>query len=136
MIRQSLAHIALVVRDYDKAIDFYVGTLGFTLVADEYQPAQDKRWVLVAPPGNPPGGATILLARAATAEQAQFIGNQSGGRVFLFLQTEDFARDYQRLLDKGVRIEREPMEAEYGTVAVFLDLYGNKWDLIEFRKSE
>jgi len=136
MISQSLAHIALVVRDYDEAIDFYVGTLGFTLVADEYQPAQDKRWVLVAPPGNPPGGATILLARAATAEQAQFIGNQSGGRVFLFLQTDDFARDYQRLLDKGVRIKREPMEAEYGTVAVFLDLYGNKWDLIEFRKSE
>jgi catechol 2,3-dioxygenase-like lactoylglutathione lyase family enzyme len=136
MISQSLAHIALVVRDYDEAIDFYVGTLGFTLVADEYQPAQDKRWVLVAPPGNPPGGATILLGRAATAEQAQFIGNQSGGRVFLFLQTDDFARDYQRLLDKGVRIKREPMEAEYGTVAVFLDLYGNKWDLIEFRKSE
>ena len=105
-----------------------------TLVADEYQPAQDKRWVLVAPPGNPPGGATILLARAANAEQAAFIGNQSGERVFLFLETDDFARDYRRLLDKGVRIEREPMEAEYGTVAVFLDLYGNKWDLIEFRR--
>jgi catechol 2,3-dioxygenase-like lactoylglutathione lyase family enzyme len=134
--RQSLAHIALVVRDYDEAIDFYVGTLGFTLVADEYQPAQDKRWVLVAPPGNPAGGATILLARAANAEQAAFIGNQSGGRVFLFLQTDDFQRDYRRLLDRGVRIEREPMEAEYGTVAVFLDLYGNKWDLIEFRRSE
>ena len=136
MIRQSLAHIALVVRDYDEAIDFYVGTLGFTLVADEYQPAQDKRWVLVAPPGNPPGSATILLARAANAEQTRFIGNQSGGRVFLFLQTDDFARDYQRLLDRGVRIEREPMEADYGTVAVFLDLYGNKWDLIEFRQSQ
>ena len=134
MTRQSLAHVALVVRDYDEAIDFYVGTLGFTLVADEYQPAQDKRWVLVAPPGNPPGGATILLARAANAEQAAFIGNQSGERVFLFLETDDFARDYRRLLDKGVRIEREPMEAEYGTVAVFLDLYGNKWDLIEFRR--
>ena len=134
MTRQSLAHVALVVRDYDEAIDFYVGTLGFTLVADEYQPAQDKRWVLVAPPGNPPGGATILLARAANAEQAAFIGNQSGERVFLFLETDDFARDYRRLLDKGVRIEREPMEAEYGTVAVFLDLYGNKWDLIEFRQ--
>ena len=134
MTRQSLAHIALVVRDYDEAIDFYVGTLGFTLVADEYQPAQDKRWVLVAPPGNPSDGATILLARAATDEQAEFIGNQSGGRVFLFLQTDDFARDYRRLLAKGVRIEREPMEADYGTVAVFLDLYGNKWDLIEFRR--
>ena len=136
MTRQSLVHVALVVRDYDEAIDFYVGTLGFTLIADDYQPAQDKRWVLVAPPGNPPGGATILLARAANAEQAQFIGDQSGGRVFLFLQTDDFARDYQRLLDKGVRIEREPMEADYGTVAVFLDLYGNKWDLIEFRRSQ
>ena len=134
MTRQALAHIALVVRDYDEAIDFYVGTLGFTLVADDYQPAQDKRWVLVAPPGNPKGGATILLARAASEEQAKFVGNQSGGRVFLFLQTDDFAGDYRRLLDKGVRIEREPIEADYGTVAVFLDLYGNKWDLIEFRK--
>lgn len=136
MTHQSLAHVALVVRDYDEAIDFYVGTLGFTLVADEYQPTQDKRWVLVAPPGNPPHGATILLARAANGEQAEFVGNQSGGRVFLFLQTDDFARDYQHLLDKGVRIEREPTEADYGTVAVFLDLYGNKWDLIEFRKQE
>ena len=136
MTRQSLVHVALVVRDYDEAIAVSVGTLGFTLIADDYQPAQDKRWVLVAPPGNPPGGATILLARAATAEQAEFIGNQSGGRVFLFLETDDFARDYQRLLDKGVRIEREPMEADYGTVAVFLDLYGNKWDLIEFRRAE
>lgn len=136
MTRQSLAHIALVVRDYDEAIDFYVETLGFTLVADEYQPAQDKRWVLVAPPGNPPGAATILLARASDADQARFIGNQSGGRVFLFLQTDDFARDYQRLQGKGVQIEREPLEADYGTVAVFLDLYGNKWDLIEFRRPE
>ena len=136
MTRQSLAHIALVVRDYDEAIDFYVGMLGFTLVADEYQPAQDKRWVLVAPPGSPPGGATILLARAANEDQAAFIGNQAGGRVFLFLQTDDFARDYQRLLDKGVRIEREPLEADYGTVAVFLDLYRNKWDLIEFRGAQ
>lgn len=134
MTRQSLAHVALVVRDYDEAIDFYVGTLGFTLVADDYQPAQDKRWVLVAPPGNPPGGATILLARASNDEQARFIGDQAGGRVFLFLQTDDFRRDYQRLLDRGVRIEREPLEVDYGTVAVFLDLYGNKWDLIEFRK--
>ncbi|HEV2596994.1 VOC family protein [Sphingopyxis sp.] len=135
MTRQSLAHIALVVRDYDEAIAFYVETLGFTLIADDYQPAQDKRWVLVAPPGNPEGGATILLARAANDEQATFIGNQSGGRVFLFLQTDDFWRDYQRLLDRGVRIERTPMEADYGTVAVFLDLYGNKWDLIAFRRA-
>lgn len=135
MTRQSLAHIALVVRDYDEAIAFYVETLGFTLIADDYQPAQGKRWVLVAPPGNPEGGATILLARAANDEQAAFIGNQSGGRVFLFLQTDDFWRDYQRLLDRGVRIERTPMEADYCTVAVFLDLYGNKWDLIEFRRA-
>jgi len=132
MTRQSLAHIALVVRDYDEAIAFYVNVLGFTLVADNCQPAQDKRWVLVAPPGNPPGGATILLARAADEAQAKFIGDQAGGRVFLFLQTDDFWRDYQRLLDKGVRIERAPLEADYGTVAVFLDLYGNKWDLIQF----
>lgn len=136
MTRQSLAHIALVVRDYDEAIDFYVGTLGFTLVADDYQPEQDKRWVLVAPPGNPPGGTTILLARAANEEQAKFIGDQAGGRVFLFLQTDDFRRDYQQMLDRGVRIEREPLEADYGAVAVFLDLYGNKWDLIEFRRSQ
>ncbi|WP_349256061.1 VOC family protein [Sphingopyxis sp.] len=135
-MRQSLAHIALVIRDYDEAIAFYVGTLGFTLVADEYQSAQDKRWVVVAPPGNPPGGATILLARASSEEQTRFIGDQAGGRVFLFLQTDDFWRDYQRLIDKSVRIEREPMEADYGTVAVFLDLYGNKWDLIEFRSPE
>lgn len=124
----------MVVRDYDEAIAFYVGTLGFTLVADEDQPQQNKRWVVIAPPGNPAGGATILLARAANEEQATFIGNQSGGRVFLFLETDDFDRDYQRLLDKGVPIEREPVVADYGTVAVFLDLYGNKWDLIEFRK--
>ncbi|WP_416194993.1 VOC family protein [Sphingopyxis sp.] len=134
MTCQSLAHVALVVRDYDEAIAFYVGTLGFTLVADEDQPQQNKRWVVIAPPGNPAGGATILLARAANEEQATFIGNQSGGRVFLFLETDDFDRDYQRLLDKGVPIEREPVVADYGTVAVFLDLYGNKWDLIEFRK--
>ncbi len=134
-MRNAIAHVALVVRDYDEAIAFFTEKLGFTLVEDTYQPEQDKRWVLVAPPGNPEGGATILLARAANEEQAKFVGDQSGGRVFLFLQTDDFVRDYQRLLDKGVRIEREPLEADYGTVAVFLDLYGNKWDLIEFRRS-
>jgi len=134
MTRQSLAHVALVVRDYDEAIAFFVGKLGFTLIADDYQPEQDKRWVLVAPPGNPDGGATILLARAANAEQAQFVGNQSGGRVFLFLRTDDFARDYRRFREAGVTFVREPMQADYGTVAVFLDLYGNKWDLIEFRE--
>jgi catechol 2,3-dioxygenase-like lactoylglutathione lyase family enzyme len=132
--RQSLAHIALVVRDYDEAIAFYVGTLGFTLVADDYQPAQDKRWVLVAPPGNVDRGATILLARAANEEQAKFIGDQAGGRVFLFLRTDDFWRDYRRFQDAGVTFVRDPIEADYGTVAVFLDLYGNRWDLIEFRE--
>jgi catechol 2,3-dioxygenase-like lactoylglutathione lyase family enzyme len=132
--RQSLAHIALVVRDYDEAIAFYVGTLGFTLVADDYQPAQDKRWVLIAPPGNVDRGATILLARAANEDQAKFIGDQAGGRVFLFLRTDDFWRDYQRYRDAGVTFVRDPIEADYGTVAVFLDLYGNRWDLIEFRE--
>lgn len=130
MTRQSVAHVALVVRDYDEAIAFYVGKLGFTLVADDYQPEQDKRWVLVAPPGSPEGGATILLARAANDEQVRFIGDQSGGRVFLFLLTDDFDRDYRRFREAGVTFVREPLEADYGTVAVFVDLYGNKWDLI------
>jgi catechol 2,3-dioxygenase-like lactoylglutathione lyase family enzyme len=127
MTRQSLAHIALVVRDYDEAIDFYVGTLGFTLVADDYQPAQDKRWVLVAPPGNPPGGATILLARASNEEQARFIGDQSGGRVFLFLQTDDFWRDYQRLLDKacGSSANRwKPIMARSRSSSIFMATNG------------
>ena len=133
MTRQSLAHVALVVRDYDEAIAFYVGKLGFTLVADDYQPEQDKRWVLVAPPGSPEGGATILLARAADNEQARFIGDQAGGRVFLFLRTDDFDRDYSRFREAGVTFVREPLETDYGTVAVFVDLYGNKWDLIARR---
>lgn len=131
-MRQSLAHIALVVRDYDEALAFYVGTLGFTLVEDSYQPAQDKRWVLVAPPGAAPGATTILLARAATPEQAAFIGNQAGGRVFLFLATDDFARDHAAMRAKGIRFVRAPSVEPYGTVAVFADLYGNLWDLIEF----
>ena len=132
-MRQSLAHIALVVRDYDEAIDFYVGKLGFTLVADEYQPEQDKRWVVVAPPGSPPGGCSILLARAATPEQERFVGDQAGGRVFLFLRTDDFDRDYQAMLARGIAFVRPPIVADYGKVAVFLDLYGNRWDLVEFR---
>ncbi len=131
-MRQSLAHIALVVRDYDEALAFYVGTLGFTLVEDSYQPAQDKRWVLVAPPGAAPGATTILLARAATPEQAAFIGNQAGGRVFLFLATDDIARDHAAMRAKGIRFVRAPSVEPYGTVAVFADLYGNLWDLIEF----
>ena len=128
-MRQSIAHIALVVRDYDEAIDFYTQTLGFTLLEDTYQPEQDKRWVVVAPPGD---GATLLLARAADSRQEAFIGNQSGGRVFLFLSTDDFQRDFDSLVAKGVEIVREPKTADYGTVAVFKDLYGNLWDLIEY----
>jgi len=127
---QSLAHIALVVRDYDEAIAWFTGTLGFTLVADQYQPEQDKRWVVVAPPGA--SGASLLLARAATAEQAAFIGNQAGGRVFLFLQTDDLGRDYEAMRAKGVTFVRPPKAAPYGTVAVFEDLCGNLWDLVQF----
>ncbi len=109
--------------------------LGFTLVADQYQPEQDKRWVLVAPPGAGENAATLLLARAVTPEQAVFIGNQAGGRVFLFLKTDDFARDYEAMRAKGVRIVREPAVHAYGTVAVFEDLYGNLWDLMQFAPS-
>lgn len=128
-MKQSIVHIALVIRDYDEAIDFYVNTLGFELLDDTYQPEQDKRWVVVAPPGG--SGTTILLARASRPEQEDFIGNQAGGRVFLFLNTDDFWRDYERLKAKGVRIVREPKQQDYGMVAVFADLYGNLWDLLQ-----
>jgi catechol 2,3-dioxygenase-like lactoylglutathione lyase family enzyme len=131
-MKQSIVHIALVVRDYDEAIDFYVDTLGFELVDDTYQPEQDKRWVVVAPRGG--SGTSILLARASKPEQGAFIGNQAGGRVFLFLNTDDFWRDYRRLLDKGVRIVREPKQQDYGVVAVFADLYGNLWDLVQLNR--
>jgi catechol 2,3-dioxygenase-like lactoylglutathione lyase family enzyme len=131
-MRQAIAHIALVVRDYDEAIDFYVGKLGFELLDDTYQPAQDKRWVVVAPPGG--AGATLLLARASKPEQEPFIGNQAGGRVFLFLNTDDFWRDYERFRGHGVRFVRDPKEEDYGTVAVFEDLYGNLWDLLQLRE--
>ena len=127
----QLAHVALVVRDYDEAIAWFVDKIGFTLVADQYQPAQGKRWVLIAPPGAPPGATTILLARATSPEQEASIGNQTGGRVFLFLQTDDFRRDFERMRQKGVGFVRERVEAPYGTVAVFEDLYGNLWDLVE-----
>ncbi len=130
---QSLAHIALVVRDYDEAIAFYVGTLGFTLVEDNTQPEQDKRWVTVRPPGAAADATTLLLARASTPEQAAFIGDQAGGRVFLFLRTDDFDRDHAAMLAKGVAFVRPPVDQPYGRVAVFLDLYGNRWDLVEFR---
>ena len=132
---QSLAHVALVVRDYDEAIAWYTDKLGFTVVEDTFQPEQDKRWVLVAPPGAPEGAATLLLARASKPEQEPFIGNQSGGRVFLFLKTDDFRRDYEAMRAQGVTFIREPKQAPYGTVAVFEDLYGNLWDLVEFAGS-
>ncbi|GAO40495.1 hypothetical protein SCH01S_48_01570 [Sphingomonas changbaiensis NBRC 104936] len=117
-------------RDYDEAIAWFTGVLGFTLVEDSYQPEQDKRWVVVAPPGAGENGASILLARAATPEQARFIGDQAAGRVFLFLRTDDFWRDYRAFTANGVRFVREPAEQPYGMVAVFEDLYGNRWDLI------
>jgi catechol 2,3-dioxygenase-like lactoylglutathione lyase family enzyme len=129
-MKHEIVHVALVVRDYDEAIAYYTGTLGFTLVEDTYQPEQDKRWVVVAPAGS--RGASLLLARAATPEQARFVGDQAGGRVFLFLGTDDFWRDYRRLSAAGVHFVRPPTEAPYGTVAVFEDLYGNRWDLVEF----
>lgn len=129
---QSLTHVALIVRDYDEAIAWFTDKLGFTLVADDDQAEPGKRWVLVAPPGAGQGAATILLARAATAEQEAFIGNQAGGRVFLFLRTDDFDRDYEAMRSRGVRFVREPKQAPYGTIAVFEDLYGNLWDLVQF----
>ena len=129
-VKQSIVHVALVVRDYDEAIRFFTEKLQFTLVEDTYQPQQDKRWVLVAPPGS--NGLTLLLARASNDEQERFIGNQAGGRVFLFLSTDDFRRDYNRMVSLGITFVREPKVESYGTVAVFQDLYGNLWDLIEF----
>lgn len=131
-MKQSIAHIALVVRDYDEAIDYYTKTLNFELIKDIYQPEQDKRWVIVAPPNSK--GATLLLARASKPEQEAFVGNQTGGRVFLFLDTDDFWRDYNAMRAKGVKFIREPKEEEYGTVSVFEDLYGNLWDLVERKK--
>ena len=132
---QSLAHVALLVRDYDEAIAFFCGTLGFTLIEDTPIPEQGKRWVTVAPPGSAAGSATLPLARASTPDQARFIGNQAGGRVFLFLATDDFARDQAAMLAKGVTFVREPVRTDYGTVAVFLDLYGNRWDLVQYDRA-
>ncbi len=128
-MRQTIIHVALVVRDYDEAIDFYCKKLHFTLVEDTYQPEQDKRWVVVSPPGS--NGTTLLLARASTPQQETFIGQQTGGRVFLFLSTDDFWRDYNEMLSLGIHFVREPKRADYGTVAVFEDLYGNLWDLVQ-----
>lgn len=133
-MNQSIIHIALVVREYDEAISFYVDTLGFRLVEDTYIPAQDKRWVLVEPPGT--SGTQLLLARAVGEEQSSRIGNQTGGRVFLFLHTDDFWRDYHIYLEKGITFIRDPKEESYGTVAVFEDLYGNLWDLVQLKAKE
>ena len=127
-MHQSLAHIALVVNDYDEAIKFYTETLHFTLVEDKVMSAT-KRWVMVAPPGST--GTTILLAKAANEEQHSRVGNQTGGRVFLFLFTDDIDRDYKNLIDKKVTIVRELENQPHGKVVVFADLYGNLWDLIE-----
>ena len=128
-MRQRIVHVALVVRDYDEAIEFYCRKLRFRLIEDSYQPEQDKRWVVVAPPGS--NGTSLLLARASKPEQAGFVGNQAGGRVFLFLSTDDFWRDFNEMRLAGIHFVREPKDAAYGTVAVFEDLYGNLWDLIE-----
>lgn len=130
-MRQWIGQVAIVVRDYDEALAFYVGVLGFNLIEDTPLPAQSKRWVVVAPPGT--NSSRLLLARAAGDEQSSRIGNQTGGRVFLFLYTDDFWRDFRAYKSKGVSFVREPKEEEYGTVAVFKDLYGTLWDLLEPR---
>jgi catechol 2,3-dioxygenase-like lactoylglutathione lyase family enzyme len=132
-VKQAIAHVALVVRDYDEAIAFFTQKLRFTLVEDLYQPEQDKRWVVVAPPGST--GASLLLARASKPEQGPFVGNQAGGRVFLFLSTDDFWRDYHTMVSEGIRFVRPPSEQPYGVVAVFEDLYGNLWDLVQYAAS-
>ncbi|NOU50332.1 VOC family protein [Pseudoalteromonas sp. JBTF-M23] len=128
-MQQELIHIALVVNDYDEAITFYTKKLGFELLEDTCLPDENKRWVVIAPPGSK--GASILLARANNDEQRQFVGNQSGGRVFLFLHTQNFDKDYTNMISNGIEFVREPSEQDYGTVAVFKDLYGNLWDLLE-----
>ena len=127
-IKQRIAHIALVVRDYDEAIAFYTKKLDFRLVEDT-RISDDKRWVVVAPPGAQE--CTLLLAKAANEKQSESIGNQTGGRVFLFLFTDDFQRDYEKMSARNIKFVRPPQEEDYGTVAVFEDLYGNLWDLLE-----
>ncbi len=127
---QTLGHVALVVRDYDEALAFFTRTLNFRVVEDT-RLSEDKRWVLIAPPGSQ--GTTLLLARAATPEQATRIGNQTGGRVFLFLHSDDFWRDYNEMTGRKVTFTRTPREEPYGIVAVFEDLYGNQWDLLQLK---
>lgn len=129
---QTIAHITLVVRDYDEAIAFFTEILNFEKIEDTPSKdlqGRDKRWVLIAPRGS--NGTQILLAKASSEEESSRIGNQTGGRVFLFLHTDDFQRDYKTMREKGVKFVRDPQEEEYGTVAVFEDLYGNKWDLLQ-----
>jgi catechol 2,3-dioxygenase-like lactoylglutathione lyase family enzyme len=127
---QTIGYIALVVRDYDEALGFYTEKLNFKLIEDT-QLTKDKRWVLIAPPGS--RGTNLLLARAATAEQETRVGNQTGGRVFLFLHTDNFWRDYEEMMARKVKFVRPPSEEPYGTVAVFEDLYGNLWDLLQLK---
>ena len=129
---QTLGLVSLVVADYDDALAFYVGKLGFTLVEDSFVPEQNKRWVVIEPPGAG-GGAKLLLARGVNPEQVSRVGNQTGGRVFLFLYTDDFWRDFTAYKAKGVEFAREPSEAPYGTVAVFKDLYGTLWDMVQLK---
>ncbi|MDB6056474.1 MAG: glyoxalase [Verrucomicrobiales bacterium] len=128
-IRQSLGLVALVVRDYDEALAFYIAKLGFTLVEDTFVPEQNKRWVVISPPGA--RETRLLLARASTPEQSECVGQQTGGRVFLFLYTDNFERDYNRYKQAGIEFVRPPKDEPYGTVAVFKDLYGNLWDLVQ-----
>ncbi len=128
---QTIGYVTIVIEDYDEAIKFYVDTLGFRLVEDTFLEAQNKRWVLVAPPGSTE--SKLLLSRAEGAEQTSRVGNQTGGRVLLFLHTDDFWRDFNAYKSKGIEFVREPVEESYGTVAVFRDLYGNLWDLLELR---
>ena len=133
MSPQHLGMVSLVVRDYDEALAFYVGKLGFRLVEDSFVPEQNKRWVVVEPPGAAGRGAKLLLARGSNPEQESRVGNQTGGRVFLFLYTDDFWRDFNAYKSRGVEFAREPSEAPYGTVAVFRDLYGTLWDLVQLK---
>lgn len=134
-MKQFISRFSLVVKDYDDAIEFYTQKLHFELLEDQVM-TDTKRWVRIAPPGYQKGNCEILLAKAVGEEQEKSIGNQSGGRVFLFLYTDDFERDYQNLLDQGIRIFREKSVETYGKVAVFKDLYGNLWDLIEPKESD
>jgi catechol 2,3-dioxygenase-like lactoylglutathione lyase family enzyme len=131
---QTLGYVSLIVRDYDEAISFFTTKLGFELIEDspsKDRMGRDKRWVLIAPPGS--RGTQILLAKASTPEEESRIGNQAAGRVFLFLHTDDFWRDYRAMTERGVRFVREPKDEPYGIVAVFADLYGNKWDLLQLK---